>query len=423
MKYILLIVTIVMSLQASYSDAKSAYERGEYKQAIAEAKSSVDEYNNPELHLLWAKSAQKLGDTKAAMAAYERVVMLDEDNVEAKLALMKLYSTDNHKELSKSLYRSLQNYQLTPSQRNSLAQLQQGSTATVKSKGDIAIGYDSNINISATGSILDDYYGTIGHTGEKATLFGRAKGSVSYIDELDENGGWYLRGDGNVFYQNNIDASFYNMFVGGIKLGIGYSGNNYTISLPVSYNYIHYLDKSLLTQVQVAPTLHFTWSNNLIGAASVKYSKRDYEDQYKGMSDSSYGGSLGLYYLFSKNYLYGEFSYEDFQATEKNLAFAFIDKTMMTGSFGINYNMSSWLVARLDYRFRYGSYVHDAKPVDPNINEKRVDKYNQIELKLSHFFAKHYEIYISERYAKNNSNYIPAQYSKNIAMFGLSVNY
>lgn len=70
--------------------------------------------------MLWGKSAEALGDNEAAMSAYERVLMLDPDNVAVRVHLASLYAYLDRDKLATEMSKSTENYQLTPSQRNSL---------------------------------------------------------------------------------------------------------------------------------------------------------------------------------------------------------------------------------------------------------------------------------------------------------------
>jgi len=423
MKIIIFLTTLSVLAFADYATVSKLYNAAQYQKAINEAKSSFDEYSNPKLHFLWAKSAEVLGHTGEAMSAYERVVMLDESNTNARVALLKIYQKSSRNKLAQEMRQELQNYQLTPAQRTSLGLLKGTNIHSFKAKATLGVGYDSNINVSATGSDLDGYYQTTGRTGELSTLFSRLNGSVSYINEIQEQGAWYVRGDARLYYQNNSDAHYYDMFVGSLEAGVGYTGDGYTFYLPLGYDKVNYLDVGLLSQVRLTPTLNITLNENYILNLNAKYATRAYpKARYKGMGDSSYGIGFGLYYLFDKNYAYAKVDYGDFSSKE-NIHNAYIDKSMLTLSLGVNYALSTWLVARVDYRYRKGSYDDTINVSSAVESTSRSDDYNQIELKLSHYFAGHYEVFISDRYVKNSSNYLPAEYTKNIFMFGLSANY
>ena len=421
---ILFLVLLVFGTNvfADITQVEVLYQSQMYHEAIDEAKSLTSEYSNPKLHLLWAKSAEALGEQKEAMSAYERVVILDENDTQAKLALFKIYKNSKRDVLAKETREELLRYQLTPSQRSSLNLLEAQSSDEIKAKATLILGHDTNINVSADSGVLDSYFGTLGNKGEVSTFFSRFTGSVSYVNELEEKGGWHLRGDAELYYQNNFDASYYSMLVGGLKVGMGYSGEGYTLYMPIGYDKVHYLNSDLLTQITLAPTLNVKVDKEVILNVNAKYATRSYDDKYKGMGDSSYGVGSGVYYLFDANYLYSTGKYESFSSNE-TVHFSYLDKKMLTFSLGVNYNLAQGLVSKLDYRYRKAFYNDGINPANAAGSAKRDDDYNQVELKLSHYFADNFELFFSERYAKNSSNYIPAKYSKNITMFGVSVNY
>lgn len=420
MKKVILFIALTVVANASYNKAKAFYDAKEYQKAVVEAKSSTEEYSNPKLHLIWGESEEALGDEKQAMSAYERVVMLDENNVEARVKLVKIYQKTHRIYLAKKMKKELQNYQLIPKQRSSLALLEQESISSIKAKVILSMGYDSNINVSAKEHDLNTYYKTNSSQGKRATLFSRLNGNGSYINELAEKGGWYVRSDLKLYYQDNFNATHYDMFIGGLVGGIGYTGSNYMLYVPLSYDRIHYLGTDMLAQVTLTPKLSMSLSKNLILDMDIKYASRSYvKDKYKNMNDNSYGASAGFYYLFDKNFFYTKLRYEDFSST-KNTYFSYIDRTQIGIATGVNYNLRDIMIARVDYKYRKSNY---SDLLHPLVTTKRADDYNQVALKLSHYFHKSYELFISDKYIKNSSNYVPAKYTKNIVMFGMSANY
>jgi len=424
MKSLIILLMLSTVASASYKKAEEFYKAKEYERAIVEAKASTDEYSNPKLHLIWAKSEEALGNITQAMSAYERVIILDNTDVISRLKLVNIYKQTHRDTLVKSMSKSLQNYQLTPAQRSSLSLLMKSEDlSSYKARASFGIGYDSNINVSATSSVLDDYTGVIGNKGEIGTLFEQFGGSVSYIHELDEKGGAYLRADLRAHYQNNNDAHYYDMFVGSGEVGVGYAGDGYTLYLPIAYDRVHYLELDMLSQVRIAPKVNVTLDKNTILNFNMKYSTRSYNQKFfEPMADSSLGFGAGFYYLFGRDFVYGNLFVENFTSKEY-VHNTYLDKDMITASIGLNYNLTSWLVTRLDYKFRNGNYSDRSNLKDPRDMETRSDNFNQIGIKLSHYFAKNYEVYISDQYSKNSSNYVMSNYTKNIAMFGISANY
>ena len=410
MKLIIFLISLNLALLADVTNIQILYDIGEYEKAIAKAKASTNEYSNPKLHLLWAKSAEALGRDEEAMSAYERVEILDDKNIDARIVLIKLYKRTGRNDLAQSASKKLQNYQLTPEQRTTIDNLRGINVHSFKAFASLALGSDNNINISP------DELGISGGTTAISTMFSRFTGSLSYINELESKGAWYGRGDLQLYNQTNFDsdATIYDLFLASVSAGAGYNGDGYNLYVPLGIDNIQYLDKNLLTQMKIEPRVSFTISNELMVNASASYISRSYnQSEDKLRDDSSYGVGLGVYYLLGSDFIYLNAKYDSYSADKTSLGALYIDKTILTSNFGVNYNLAKWLVMRADYRFRLASY-------DDN---DRGDLYNQVELKFSHYFAEIFEAFVSNRYINNTSDLDVAEYDKNIFMLGVSVNY
>ena len=250
-------------------------------------------------------------------------------------------------------------------------------------------------------------------------MFMQFRGSLSYIHELEGKGGWYLRGDADLFYQNNTDASDYNLFAGSIGAGPGYGGSFYDVYVPVSYGRIHYLDRDLLQSVSLDPRVNFTLSEAFILNVNVRYTQRSYIESYDEKRDDTIsGGGLGLFWLFDKNFAYAKINVDNYSA-EHSDSIRFTDKDTLTASLGINYDVMEWFIARADYRYRSASYDDEYEAGSSD----RSDDFHQAELKVSRMFFDTLEGSLLYRYIRNDSNYDAAEYNKNIVMLGLQYNY
>ncbi len=408
-----LLLMVPITLLAGVADMQTLYDQKKYEKVITEAQKSTSEYGNPKLHLLWAKSAEALGEDEMAMSAYERVLILDPDDTEVRVHLVKFYANSDRDELADEMSKSTENYQLTPAQRMSLERLKKDDLQQFKASASIAMGYDSNINVSPDDLNLPEF-------GEEIdTMFTQFQSSLSYIHDLDEKGGWYLRSDADIFYQNNADASYYNLFAGSANIGLGYSHELYDALLPVSYSRVHYLDRDLLESVSVDPRINFTLSKSFIGNINARYTKRSYlEEADKNRDDSVTGIGLGLYWLFEKNFAYISTNYDNYSAKYSD-SLRFTDKETTRVAMGINYNVEEWFIARFDYRYRYAKY----DDIIEGGSDERSDDYHQAEFKVSRMLTDTMEASLLYRYSKNSSNYELAEYDKDIVMLGIKYNF
>jgi len=412
-KTLTLLCAVQITLLAGVPEMQILYDQKKYEAVIDEAQKSTSEYGNIKLHLLWAKSAEALNKEEMAMSAYERVLILDPNDTEVRVHMANFYASSERDELADEMLESIENYQLTPEQRMSLETLKKDGLQHFKGSASMALGYDSNINVSPDDLDLPRYGEGIN------TRFTQFRANLSYTHDLDEKGGWYLRSDANIFYQTNAGASYYNLFAGSADIGLGYRNDLYDILLPISYGRVNYLDRDLLESVSVAPRINFTLSKSFIGNINARYTERSYlEEADKKRDDSITGIGLGLYWIFDKNFVYFSTNYDNYDAKySESLHFTNKETTRVT--MGINYNVEEWFIARLDYRYRYARY----DDLIENSLNKRSDDYHQTELKVSKMIDDKLEASLLYRYIKNNSNYDLAEYNKDITMLGLQYNF
>ncbi len=412
-KTVALLLISPIILFADVADLQTLYDQEKYEKVITKAQKSTSKYGDPKLHLLWAKSAEALGEDEMAMSAYERVLMLDPDDTEVRVHLVKFYADSDRDELADEMSKSTENYQLTPAQRTSIKTLSGDDPERLKASASIEMGYDSNINVSP--GDLD-----LPHLGKEIdTMFTQFNGSLSYTYELDEKSGWYLRSDADIFYQNNADASYYNLFAISANIGLGYSNDLYDAFIPVSYGYIHYLDRDLLESVSVDPRINFALPKSFIGNINARYTQRSYlAEADKNRDDTVTGIGLGLYWLFEKNFAYISTNYDSYDAKYSD-SLRFTDKETTRVAMGINYNVEEWFIARFDYRYRYAKY----DDIIQSGGDKRSDDYHQAEFKVSRMLTDTMEASLLYRYSKNNSNYELAEYDKDIVMLGIKYNF
>lgn len=405
MKLLLPLLCSTVLMHASYTKMLHYYDKGEYLEAIKEAKKSFSEYDNPKLHLLWAKSAQKLGHIIEAMGAYERVMILAPENQEASKALSSIYKSTHREGLSVNPYEI-------------------PSRGVWRTKADLSIGYDTNVNANPGGDALDEYYGVVGNSGPLSSGFLRFIGDIGYTYHFnDSKKGWFIQSGLNIYNQSNFSAHFYDFLMGTITLATGYTGKNYTFYLPFNYNNIDYLDRNLMQRYQFLPRVIIPVFNGSYLDINANYTKREYRKEGDKHNDSnSKGVGAGIYFPIQSSLAHLNLNYEK-RTSENDLSNQFIDADFITFDAGLKHSFNSSLYVDIAYTYRYGDYEDDiGSPLLPSLIT-RVDKFNEIDLKFAYLPEKNMELYLRNTYANNRSNYIPTEYNKNIFMFGMTLSY
>ena len=413
MKAIAILLLLCSFSYASIEDIEQLYHQKEYAKVITKAKKRYSQYNNPKLHLLWAKSAEALGEGEMAMSAYERILMIEPDNVEIRVHLAILYHQLGCKELTKKMSKSTQNYQLTPAQRNTLNRLLENDTKYFTATVGIAGGYDSNINVSSEDITLPQDEGAI------TTPFVRLNASASYQKRVVENENIYFRSDSYIFHQNNTKAHLYNVTTFGINMGIGYSQKTYDFFLPLEYSSLHYLQKDFMQTFAFAPKINLILNQNYILNFNLAYRQRGYIQREDAKRDDSVGSiGTGLYYLFDNNFAYLSAKYQDFGAKNSDSTL-YTNKTTTHLKMGINYHVGELFITRADFRYKKANY--DDLVVDEAF--KREDSYKEFSLSLSRMVTPLLELGINYTYSTNDSNYALVRFNKENSMLGLKYNF
>jgi len=412
----LLIVSIIsINIFALEMDSlNQLYKDGKYQEVIEESAQNYENYNNPTLHLLWAKSAQSLGDDIAAMSAYERVLLLEPSNRDAQISLVHLYKKLNRESLSDELRASLINQELSPSQRAAIGVAYDDFVHKLNLSAKLSLGIDTNIGANSDLEITTDKFDEI-----TQTLFTRSSAQISYVSYFD-SAHWFWQADAHLQAQNNFDADYYNLYDGLGGLGLGFKSDLFSLYIPVIYGRMYYLEHDFLEQYGTHPYLNFILSKDLILNLNFKYLQRRFIDPAdKLQNDDVLGSSAGLFWYFNQGFLYAKGGYEAYDAQEE-IALTFTDKQKMNFDIGISSRLNAYIF-RADYHFAYSSF--DDTFESNNIKEERNDTYNRIDLKAGFMFYKHWSLSLEYSYTNNDSNYKYTSYDKNIIMSTLQYSY
>lgn len=369
----------------------------------------------PATEIAMGECYEKEGNTNLAQAAYERAVLEDENNLRARLKLAALYSSMQMQEQAKAVLADVNDYQLTPEQRTSLAAFQRNEAAslsTFRARAELDLGYDSNINISpVTEDLLS---GTV--PGQRPTLFSRLRADASYLHDLTAVGGWYLRSDANFYYQDNASAHYYDALYGRAYAGGGYRGSRYSLYVPLFYDRLHYLDRDLLQEIGIRPDLDVQLSDSYLININAAYTARRYlQSSDRLRDDDILSAGAGIFRIKGREMAYLKGRYENYTATHDD-PIAFTDKTLYYGMVGAIYPLYDRIDLHLDYRYRYGDF--EKVPAG-----HRVDQNHDLACAAEYDIVRHLRLRAQYRYVSNLSNYEPAEYIKNEMMLGIVYNY
>lgn len=421
MKIPFFILSCTALLFADLNHAQQLYNQKNYAGAIAKAKQSTSAYGNPRLHLIWAKSAQALGRNLEAMSAYERVLIFQPNNIEAKKALARLYTKLNKPKLAIQIVKQLKEENVDFKEFRLLNIKNKILDYSLTGSVTMGVGYDTNINVHGDSDELDTFYGTTTHTNKISSRFYRATANIEYLNQFGEN--FYIKGRFNGYYNIYSETNLYNVFLNTYRAGIGYyEKGKYNFFLPVTYATLNYLREDLLEIYSIYPQIDYFLSDDLIVSVKSKLQKREFNDANRARDDESISLGAGLYYRFNKNLAFVDVDYEKFTARD-DTPDDFVNKKTLTILTGIRYNITPAMKASLSYKVRFGDYEDTLGTILNPSTETRNDTFHQLTLKVSYQMRSNLELFVENEYSNNDTNYIPAKYDKNVFMVGLGMKF
>ncbi len=424
MKKILLFVLLHLTLFAQ--SAQEFYDEKDYRSALNMIEKDYAGFTDIHKQLLWARCAKELDDEEDAMSAYERVLNLDEENIEAALFLATIYQKQNMKKESKALVEKLKKYTLSANDQNTLQALlsEKNERSTFRVNINAKAGYDSNVNANAGSGNLDAYYQDIGSNAVasedvKESAFLSYGANLSYLYDMGAKNAWYLQADLNLYGQNYERAEQYDIYFAKVELGIGYKFDKASLYLPVAYDDLYYLENNLLHTLSITPTLNRVYNENYISTMQLIYKSRSYiREDLKNRDDNEFGLKFSLFKVYAQSYIFGSVLADYFKAKEVSTV-KYINKNLYEFALGMNYHIGSGYFTKLSYQYRYTIF----EDVLMNESEARLDHYNHVSLDFSKVFWKKYETALNYVHIANLSNYVPSHYDKDVVSLSLQYNY
>lgn len=154
MKKIILSIALLASISQAYERILEIYKNGEFEKALSMSKELLKtQPMDVNINLIYANSAFVLKKFHQAIAAYDRVIILEPENVFARLQVAEIYALTSNLKLLKLEIEALDRMSLSKEQRQKLANLRLNLTQdkakeqkNIYAMVGLGIMYDSNVN-------------------------------------------------------------------------------------------------------------------------------------------------------------------------------------------------------------------------------------------------------------------------------------
>lgn len=365
-------------------------------------------FDDASTQMYLSQCADKIGHTNMAIAALERVLFLEPDNVDAMLSLTQIYHRLELEEQKSIVSDSLDRYQLTPEQRtrlNTLSAKKEEELSQFSATVALSAGYNTNLNILPTPEIIESAYMSF-YT------------ALSYVHEITEKGAWFLSSNLEYLHKSNESAHYFDIDYGALNAGVGYKFKRATLVLPVYYRRLAYLDQDLAQEYGLAPKLDISISKRFILSLNAVAGKREFTaSPYSEGNFEMIGGGLGGLWLFGKDFLYLKGAYNHYSPTQAQPSL-FTAKGNYLVATGGTYNVSTTISSSLRYLYRVNDFSNPFIAAT-----ERYDHNHALKLSLQYKLGLHWKCVASYENGANFSNYDDAAYRKHVSELSLQYDY
>lgn len=397
-----------------YMHAQTAYNQGDFKQAYPLFEQLLEQTpQSAEINFFVGRCALELRQYDEAMAAFDRVLMINPKHTRTHLELARLYYERQQLELSQTELNLVLNDQLPNDIRDVAMAFKRRIDESISShhfSGAVIVGggYDSNVNndIGNKAFILPSLNIPISGNTKEKDGYGFSTFVINHSYDFGERGGWTLENSFVGYDKLYSKSSLNNLVLFSLSSAPTWSEKQLKIALPVMFDRVYIDGKGYLYNV---------------GAGI----KKTYLLDPLSAIESGYTFKRGYYHEETHD-VNAHLIYANYRRIVGDNLFSFALQT----SYGINKEVESTRTD-VDYtEFKYGidlskeftktlrgslgyTRIEDRySDVDSIFLTKRHDDKDQYELSLGYTVQKNLSLGASVAYSDNHSNHEPYDYDK-----------
>jgi len=293
MKKVLLVFCILpiyifaIDMQKSYTNGIAAYKSQDFKTAYT---SLFDVYlsnlSDTQFNFALGRSAYETGNYETALAAFERVEMLDPASIRNKLELAKTYfMLKMYQDSELAFQEVLENTNLPENIRTTIELYAKVQKVQQKSFTYASVNldwiYDSNVNYGA----LDDTY-TLFDTNGNEREYANASEESDYalqmfaniinVYDIGQKNGFAIKNKLTLFSKEYQDLDEYDIQYLGYTPSLLYKDTKNLREIGLDFGILNVADKAYLRTVAIVPKIEYRHTNTLKSIASIKLQKKDF---------------------------------------------------------------------------------------------------------------------------------------------------
>ncbi len=305
--FILLFQTVIFasdigsSIEQQYEIAKKAYKNKKFNESYEIlSKLYLTRLSDKELNFYLGRSAYETGHYEIALAAYERVQMMDSGNIRNKLEMARTYFMLKMYEDSEALFKDiLKNPNLPENVRRNVelyvakvtgAQKKSFTYATIN----VDWMYDSNVGYSHDGNVGAFPFSSVSDQALEISA------DVVNLYDIGEKNGFAIRNKLSFYMKDYQEESDFDVQYIGYTPSLVYSEAKYLAEFAVGFDLLTLGGDDYLHTFSLMPRFEYAHTTTLRSIAYFKFMKKYFQQSaFKSLDANHYELSYGLQKILS----------------------------------------------------------------------------------------------------------------------------
>ncbi len=270
-----------VNIDLQYNKAIKYYKEKDFKSSYnILSKIYITKLSDAKLSFYLGRSAYETGYYEIALAAFERVEMLDPANLRNKLEMARTYFMLKMYEDSELAFKEVLNNPNIPQNVRTNIELYLSKVTKVQQKSftyatvNLDFVYDSNVNY---GSLDNEYtinIGTFPTASEQSNTALQVYADIVNIYDLDDKNGFAMKNKVTLFLKDYKELDAYDVKYIGYTPSILYKETKYLGEFALNLDILSLANKEYMRTIGVTPRFEYSHSNTFRSIAHLKYQKK-----------------------------------------------------------------------------------------------------------------------------------------------------
>nr|WP_321267824.1 porin family protein [uncultured Sulfurimonas sp.] len=269
------------NVDAEYNRAVESYKVEDFKSSYEIlSKIYVQRLSDANLNFYLGRSAFEIGNYEVALAAFERVEMLDPSNLGNKLQMARTYFMLKMYEDSELAFKEVLENPSLPQNLRTNIELYLSKVTKVQQKSftyatlNLDWVYDSNVNYGSLDSEYNINVGTLPSAPEKSDRALQVYADIVNIYDIGEKNGFAIKNRAKVFLKDYKELDAYDVKYFGYSPSVLYKETKYLGEFVVDLDLLSLGNKEYLRTLGFTPRFEYSHTNTLRSIAHVKYQQK-----------------------------------------------------------------------------------------------------------------------------------------------------